>query len=107
MPGAEVGRIYATALLDGKLADDDAQYVSRLVARHTGLSQAEAEQRVNDTFARMQARATQAETQLREAADTARKATSRAALWFFVALLVGAFTASLSATFGGRQRDRF
>lgn len=37
-----------------------------------------------------------------EAIDAARKT----ALWMFVSLLIGAFTASLLATFGGRQRDR-
>ena len=36
-----------------------------------------------------------------QAIDAARKT----ALWMFVALLIGAFTASLMATFGGRQRD--
>ncbi len=36
-----------------------------------------------------------------QAIDAARKT----ALWMFVGLLIGAFTASLMATFGGRQRD--
>jgi len=26
-------------------------------------------------------------------------------LWLFISLLIGAFVASLSATYGGRQRD--
>ena len=41
----------------------------------------------------------------KDAADKARKASAYAALWLFVSLLVGAFVASLAATFGGRQRD--
>ena len=41
----------------------------------------------------------------RDAADKARKASSYAALWLFVSLLIGAFVASLSATYGGRRRD--
>ena len=36
---------------------------------------------------------------------TARKATAYAALWLFITLLIGAFFASLSATWGGRRRD--
>ena len=36
----------------------------------------------------------------------ARSAAAQTALWTFVALLVGAFSASLAATIGGRQRDR-
>jgi hypothetical protein len=46
-----------------------------------------------------------AETKAREAADAARKASSYAALWLFISLLAGAFTASWMATFGGKQRD--
>ena len=38
-------------------------------------------------------------------ADKTRKASAYAALWFFISLLVGAFAASLSATYGGRRRD--
>ena len=41
-----------------------------------------------------------------DAADKARKATAYASLWFAIALLIGAFTASLMATFGGRLRDQ-
>ena len=42
---------------------------------------------------------------LREAAEIARKATTRLLLWLFIALLCGAFFASLFATFGGCRRD--
>jgi hypothetical protein len=47
----------------------------------------------------------EAEVAAREAADKARKASAYGALWLFVSLLIGAFFASLSATFGGRRRD--
>ena len=39
------------------------------------------------------------------AADAARKAAAYASLWLFITLLMGAFAASLLATYGGRQRD--
>jgi hypothetical protein len=38
--------------------------------------------------------------------ETARKAVAHSMYWTFVALLVGAFCASLAATVGGKQRDR-
>ena len=38
-------------------------------------------------------------------ADDARKASAALALWLVVSLFVGAFVASLAATFGGRLRD--
>ena len=43
----------------------------------------------------------------KEATDTARKASATAALWLFISLLIGAFTASFAAIYGGRQRDKF
>ncbi len=53
----------------------------------------------------MQAKLRDAETAAREAADKARKASAYAALWLFISLLIGAFVASLAATYGGRRRD--
>ena len=85
---------------------EDATYLARQVAMRTGISVQDAEKRVNDTFARVQIKAREAETAAREAADKARKASAYGALWLFVSLLIGAFFASLAATFGGRQRDQ-
>ena len=81
------------------------RYVGRVVAQRTDLSQAEAEQRVRDTFTRVQTTLEEAKTAAREAADAAREASAYAALWLFISLLSGAFVASWMATFGGRQRD--
>jgi hypothetical protein len=39
-------------------------------------------------------------------AEEARKAIAHSMYWTFVALLVGAFCASVAATFGGKERDR-
>jgi hypothetical protein len=102
---AEAGRILASALATGSLPPEDANYLGQLVAQHAGVPQADAQKRVTDTFARAQARLKSAEASAREAADKARKASSYAALWLFVSLLIGAFVASLSATYGGRRRD--
>jgi len=102
---AEVTRILANAAVDGKLPQEDARYAGQVVAQRTGLSQQEAEKRVNDTFNQLQAKKQQAETAAKEAADKARKASAGAALWLFISLLIGAFVASLSATYGGRRRD--
>ena len=103
--GAEVTRIFTNAIASGKLPEEDARYAGQLVAQRTGMSQAEAEKRVNDTFNQTQAKLKEAETKAREAADAARKASAAAALALFISLLIGAFVASYSATIGGRQRD--
>lgn len=102
---AEAGRIFATGLEAGALPQEDVTYLGQMVSQRTGLSQADAEKRVTDSFARMKAKADQAKAEAKEAADKARKASAYAALWLFVSLLVGAFVASFAATFGGRQRD--
>ncbi len=102
---AEVTRIFANALRMGSLPEDDARYVARVVAERSELSEQQAQRRVNETFARLQATLEEAEAAAREAADVAREAAARSALWLFISLLMGAFVASWMATFGGRQRD--
>ena len=102
---AEVTRIFANALRMGSLPEDDARYVAGVVAERSELSEQQAERRVAETFARLQATIEEAEATAREAADAAREAAARTALWLFISLLIGAFVASWMATFGGRQRD--
>ena len=102
---SEVTRILMNSVRTGALPEEDVRYVGQVVAQRTGLSQADAQKRVTDTYTRMQTRLRDAEAAAKQAADTARKASAYAALWLFVSLLIGAFVASLAATFGGRQRD--
>jgi WD40 repeat protein len=90
----EASVILAHALRQRQLSNDDKNYLADLVARRTGLNHAEAEQRVSGIFERDQ-----------QAADQARKAIAHSLYWLFVALLLGAFSASFAATVGGRRRD--
>jgi len=46
-----------------------------------------------------------AKQKAKEAADKARKAAAAFALWGFASMLIGAFVASLAATWGGKRRD--
>jgi hypothetical protein len=91
----EVAVILANGLRRGSLPDYDAQYLAQLVSARTGLTPTDAQARVTQVFQEALA-----------AADAARKATAHALYWLFLALLVGAFTASFAATIGGSQRDR-
>lgn len=102
---AEVTGIFANSITSGALPQDDRQYVARLIAQNTGISQQEAEQRVQSTYDKAQAKLKEAKGKAQQAADAARKTTSYLMLWTFIFLLAGAFVASLCATFGGRQRD--
>ncbi|WP_050476216.1 hypothetical protein [Herbaspirillum rhizosphaerae] len=103
---AEVMRIFANALRTGALPDADKSYVAQVVARRTGMSQADADKRVADTYATYKKNIDDAALKAKDAADSARKAAAYGSLWMFVALLCGAFIASFSATYGGRLRDR-
>ena len=71
------------------------------MASQTGLSQQDAEKRIDDVVAQAKAAA---ET-VKQAADAARKAASTFAFFSFVSLLIGAFIASAAAALGGRERD--
>ena len=102
---AEVNRIIVNSLQGNGLDPADTQYLSQLIARETGMSPAEAQARVTEVQTRMRAALEKAKTTAKQAADDARKATAYAALWLFITLLIGAFFASLSATWGGRRRD--
>jgi hypothetical protein len=102
---SEVTRIIMSSMSMKTLPPADLTYISQLVASHTGLNQQEAEKRVNDIYSNMQTTKHNAEVAAKVVADKARKATVYATLWLFVSLLMGAFSASLAATWGGCSRD--
>ena len=101
-----VTRIFVRSLgNDGQLSGEDRTYLAQIVAQRTNLSQAEAEQRVDQVYAKAHQAVEDAKVKTKEAADTAAKVAAWTTLWMFISLLLGAFFASLCATFGGRQRD--
>lgn len=104
-PISEVTRIFINSMSTKALPPTDLTYISQLVSSHTGLNQQEAEKRVNDIYSNMQTTKHNAELAAKVAADKARKASIYATLWLFVSLLMGAFSASLAATWGGCCRD--
>jgi hypothetical protein len=91
----EVLRLWTSSDRDnGELAAADRAYIARLVAAQTGLSQADAEKRVNEVIVEAKA-----------AADRTRQGAAKLAFWMTAALLFGAFAASLAAVEGGQLRD--
>ena len=76
------------------LAPSDRTYVAQLVAARTGMSQADAEKRVDQVVA-----------EAKTAADNARRGAAHLSFWLTAALLFGAFAASLAAAEGGMLRD--
>jgi hypothetical protein len=92
---AEVLRLWtADFRTDQDLGANDKAYVAQVVAARTGMSQADAEKRVNDVV-----------TEAKTALDKARRAAAKLSFWLTAALLFGAFAASLAAAEGGALRD--
>jgi hypothetical protein len=83
------------------VSDDDRAYLAQLVQAQTGVAPAEAQKRVDDFVTAT----VNAENKARAAVDKARKAAAEASIFTALALLVGAFIASVSAALGGRLRD--
>ena len=92
---AEVGRLLVFGMKDGALSAENKTYVASLVANRTGMSQAEAEQRVNQVIADTKA-----------AADKARKAALIIGFITAATLLIAAASAAWASTLGGRHRDQ-
>ncbi|MBN8998180.1 MAG: hypothetical protein J0H54_02015, partial [Rhizobiales bacterium] len=98
---AEVTRILAQGLASGAVPDADRTYLSGLVAARTGLAPAEAAARVDQVLQAVDT----ARAEAKQAAETARKVGLTTTLLTVVALLVGAFIASVAAAFAGSLRD--
>jgi hypothetical protein len=91
----EASRLFARTLTPGtEFTANDRTRLGQLVAARTGLSQQEAEQRVDQVITRAKA-----------AADDARRAAAKMAFWVAASLLAGALAACLAALEGGRERD--
>lgn len=105
-PKAEVTRIFLNSLAtNDSLSAADIAYVATIVARYTGMPAQAAEVRVAATYAQLQQKRVAMEGAAKDAANTARRTSVYAALWLFVSLLMGAFSACFMAVFGGRVRD--
>jgi len=94
-------RILVTSIGAGQISGGDKNYLTTLVATRTGLSQADAQKRVDGVWTMVE----DAKAKTQQAADTARKSAATAALLAALTLFIGAFIACVSAIFGGKLRD--
>ena len=98
----EAGRIFArAALVDGTVAEEDRAYLAQSVAANTGLAPEEAQARVDQTIANVEA----ARQEALEAARIARNTAIIAAFLIAAASLVSAIGAYWAAQRGGNHRD--
>jgi hypothetical protein len=94
----QVNRILFTAIGPSGLSSDDRTYLAQIVSARSGMSMDDAQKRVDDVVNR-------AKADVRQAADTARKAAEYFAFWTFMSLLFGAACATLGGMIGGDIRD--
>jgi len=97
---AQVNRIMLTALSPNGLSGDDRTYLAQIVSAQTGMSQNDAQRRVDEVVNRAKQDAAQA-------AEAARKAAAYLSFWTFMSLLFGAVCATLGGIVGGDLRDEF
>jgi hypothetical protein len=100
---AQASRILASALANGEMPAADKTYLANMISARTGISQDDAQKRVDGVIAREKA----AEAKAKEVADATRKATAEFAIFSALSMLIGAFIASASAALGGSLRDDY
>lgn len=98
---AESLRIIMHAVKGDAFPAEDRAALAQSVMRNTGLSQAEAEARVDQTISNVEA----AKVEAKQTADKVRKTSAAIAIFTFASMLVGAFIACVTAALGGRCRD--
>jgi hypothetical protein len=98
---APMARALAAGLTTPQLDVRDRTYLARVVADQTGMPQAEAEKRVDETYADLKA----AEQKARDAAEAARKTALIAAFLTAATLAIGCAAACAGAALGARHRD--
>jgi hypothetical protein len=91
---AEIARTLASSVASGSMTDQNRTYLAQLIAQRTGVSQQEAEKRVNDAL-----------NAARAAADKARRAAVLTGFVTAAALLLSLAAAWWAALKGGQHRD--
>ncbi len=99
---AEATRILAKGISAGVVPDEDRSYLAKLITTRTGISQDDAQKRLDAVVARVK----EAEAKVRLAADSARKAAAAASLATALAMVIGAFVACAATALGGYERDQ-
>jgi len=96
-----IARAFAANIDNPQLDARDRTWLASLVSQRTGLSQADAEKRVDEAFTELKA----AEQKARDAADKARKAALIAGFLAAATMAIGAAAACAGAALGAQHRD--
>jgi hypothetical protein len=101
MDRAPIGRVFTASLKGNALAPRDRTYLAQVVSRQTGMSQADAEKRVDEAYAE----AKTAEQKARDAANEARKKGILVAFLTAATLAIACAAACVAAGLGAKDRD--
>ena len=102
---AEIGRILSMGIARGQVTEDDRQRLSTLLSSRSSIPQEEARKRVDEAITKADAVQQEVKLRAQAVAETARSATSRAAFWATVIMMLTGVAAWYAAQFGGRHRD--
>lgn len=105
---AEIGQLAARRVTEGPLPQPEQARLAALVGAEAGISEPEAQARIQQVEQQTRQSLQQAEDRARQAADAAASAAASAAYWAFGALILGAIVAVLGARAGTRaMADHF
>jgi hypothetical protein len=96
-----ITRVFTTNLKNDQIAARDRTYLAQVVARQTGMSQADAEKRVDEAYAE----AKSAEQKARDLANEARKKAILIAFLTAATMAIACAAACVAAGLGARDRD--
>lgn len=102
----EIARIVTHSISAGSFSPANRTDLERLVARQTGISEADAKARVDQMIREANDAYTKSVQTAKEAADDARKITASITTWFVVVSLLAAILSWFGGVIGGRHRDQ-
>ncbi len=103
---SEVARIVTHSIAAGSFSPADRMDLERVVARQTGISEAEAKARVDQMIREANDAYNKTVQAAKESADQARKITASVTTWFVVVSLLAGILAWFAGVIGGRHRDQ-
>lgn len=103
----EIGDLVRARLVNGEWPEGSRERLNALVAKSAGISEQEADQRINEAEAQINQALSEAEQKAREVADATAHATAMGAFWAFAALLLGALMAAVGAIVGTRHVNEY
>lgn len=90
----DVGARIVARSMGSDMPAEDRTYLAQVVAQRTGMTQADAEARVDQVIG-----------QMKESAEAARKTAVTVSFLTALSLVIGAFVAAAAGALGGRHRD--